>query len=141
MQIIVTRTKTFMLGAKTETVAPSARLTEVPDWIAETATFKLGVQDKSIQVLQAVEPHKFRSQRPTVPTREEALKAGYAAEAVDGIIQRQRNLQKEWDEEYTSPAPTVARPVAPMTAPPAAAFPPEPAPPAARTPGSAPRPK
>ena len=58
MQIIVSRTKSFILGAEQVTVAPSPRLTTVPDWVAETGTFKLGLQDNSIQVLQPVAPPK-----------------------------------------------------------------------------------
>ena len=52
MQIILKRTKCFSEGQKLLTVSPLPEIQTVPEWVRNTATFRLGLQDKSIQEVE-----------------------------------------------------------------------------------------
>lgn len=77
MQIILKRTKCFSEGQKLLTVSPSSDIQTVPEWVRNTATFRLGLQDKSIQEVE-VKP---------VPASIEAIPAPAAAKPVQPPIQ------------------------------------------------------
>ena len=106
MHLIVNRSKSFSNGSQVKSVAPGPGLQEVPDWVRDTNTFKLGVANETIIEIEVKSPP------PTahVPTRDEVLKAGYAESAVDGIIAR---AQKEalhppgLDSRFAPEVPTV----------------------------------
>ena len=52
MQIILKRTKCFIEGQKAITLSPSPDIQTVPEWVRNTATFRLGCQDMSIQEVE-----------------------------------------------------------------------------------------
>jgi len=91
MHIIVNRTKSFSDGHQFLTLSPSSGPQQVPDWVRDTNTFKLGVGNATIQEVEVKSPPPAPTPPPPtayVPTREEVLKAGYAESAVDTIIAR-----------------------------------------------------
>jgi hypothetical protein len=89
MQLIVRKTKSFILdGHDTFTVNPGPEPLQVPDWVRETGTFKLAVQDGSItEIGPKPEPGIY------VPSKAEVVAAGYTPEAADRIIARQEELR------------------------------------------------
>ena len=52
MQIIVSRTKSFIQGSEVVTISPAPGIQVVPDWVGETTTFALGVQDGSVKEVE-----------------------------------------------------------------------------------------
>ena len=73
MQIILRRTKCFSQGQQTITLSPAPGVQTVPDWVRETATFRLGCQDQSIQEVEVkpapgpVEAAPVQAARPAQP--------------------------------------------------------------------------
>jgi hypothetical protein len=89
MQLIVRKTKSFILdGHDTFTVNPGPEPLQIPDWVRETGTFKLAVQDGSItEIGPKPEPGIY------VPSKAEVVAAGYTPEAADRIITQQQELK------------------------------------------------
>jgi hypothetical protein len=89
MQLIVRKSKSFIMdGHETLTVTPGPEPLQVPDWVRETGTFKLAVQDGSItEIGPKPEPGIY------VPSKAEVVAAGYTPEAADRIIARQEELR------------------------------------------------
>ena len=120
MQIIVNRSKSFSNGTDTTTVSPGPGLQEVPDWVRDTNTFKLGIANRSIMEIEvksaspALPPANGAGStrfRPEVPTVEEVVAAGYSPEAAAQIVKQQRELAEAF---ATKPAGRVTpEPVTP----------------------------
>jgi hypothetical protein len=76
MVIIVTKAKAFSqsgVSGEVKTVAPSATPVTVPDWVRDTATFKLGAQDGSCVEVQ-IQPPAAESADAPIPAAPSAMR-------------------------------------------------------------------